>query len=180
MSEARVAARYATSLFDLGSEQNILDNIMEDAQSFIAVCMENRSFDIMLKSPVIQSDKKMDVMERLFGKAFQKTTMAFIKIVLRKNRSFVLRLIFQQFSELYRDYKGIVTATVYTAMPVGDEVKEQINTFLKKQTNKTIELHTGIEPELIGGFVLRYNDKLLDASVSTQLKTLRHHLIHNN
>ncbi len=180
MSESRVAARYATSLFDLASEQNILDNVMDDAQGFISVCLENHDFDLMLKSPIIHSDTKMDVMNKIFEKGFQKTTMAFIKIVLKKNRSFVLRLIFQQFSELYRAHKGIVQATMYTAMPVGDNIKAQIGTFLKNQTQKTVELESSVDPDLLGGFVLRYEDKLLDASVSTQLKTLRHHLIHNN
>jgi F-type H+-transporting ATPase subunit delta len=180
MSEARVAARYATSLFDLASEQNILDNVMEDALAFTSVCDQNHGFELMLKSPIIHADKKWHVMSRLFADKFQKTTMAFIHIVLKKRREIVLNMIFSQFAEMYRQHKGIVTATVTTAMPVSEQIKEEINAFLKNKTQKSVELNTSVNPDLLGGFVLRYEDKLIDASVSTQLKSLRHHLIHNN
>jgi F-type H+-transporting ATPase subunit delta len=180
MSESRVAARYARSIFDLAVEQNVLDKVMDDAQSFLGYCHSSRQFALMLRSPIVHKTSKRHVMEKIFGDKFQKITMTFINIVLRKNREIVLKEIFEQFSELYNETKGIVTATVYTVLPVSDALKEEINNFLKKQTKKEVELHTSIAPELVGGFILRYEDKLIDASVSTQLKSLRQHLIHNN
>lgn len=180
MSETRVAARYAKSIFDLSIEQNILENVKEDALGFLAYCHASRRFDLMLRSPIIHKHTKSVVMDRLFGKDFNNTTLAFIKIVLRKNRELILKPIFEQFIEFYKEYKGIVSATVYTAMPVSDGLKNEINAFLLKQTKKTVELTSSISPELVGGFVLRYDDKLIDASVSSQLKNLRHQLTQNN
>jgi F-type H+-transporting ATPase subunit delta len=180
MSEARVATRYARSIYDLAIEQNILDEVMDDAKSFLAHCKESRQFALMLRSPIVHKASKRHVIDRLFGSHFQKVTLAFIHIVLRKNRELVLNEIFTQFEEMYKENKGVVTATVYTVMPVSDPLKEEIITFLKKQTNKKVELHTSLSPELIGGFVLRYEDKLIDASVSSQLKSLRQTLIQNN
>jgi F-type H+-transporting ATPase subunit delta len=180
MSETRVAARYARSIFDLAVEQNILEQVENDAKTFLAYCHASRKFDLMLKSPIIHKQTKAAVLKKLFGDKFQKTTLAFMKIVLRKNRELVLKVIFEQFIELYQETKGIVTATVYTAMPVSDAVIKEIDAFLTKQTNKNVELSTSVSPALVGGFVLRYEDKLIDASVSTQLKNLRHQLTNSN
>ncbi len=123
MSETRVAARYAKSIFDLAIEQNILEQVKEDALGFLGYCHASRRFDLMLKSPIIHKQTKAKVVEKLFGKDFNKTTLAFMKIVLRKNRELILKLIFEQFIEFYKEYKGIVSATVYTAMPVSDSLK---------------------------------------------------------
>ena len=180
MSETRVAARYARSIFDLALEQNILDKVEEDAKTFLAYCHASRKFELMLQSPIIHKQTKSAVLRKLFDDKFQKITIAFMKIVLRKNRELVLKLIFEQFIELYQDYKGIVTATVYTAMPVSDAIVQEINAFLTKQTKKKVELSASVSPALVGGFVLRYEDKLIDASVSTQLKNLRHQLTNSN
>jgi len=180
MSETRVAARYARSIFDLAVEQKILDKVEEDAKTFLAYCKASRKFDLMLKSPIIHKHTKWTVLNKLFEDKFQKMTMEFAKIVLRKNRELILKDIFEQFIELYKENKGIVTATVYTAMPVSEAIVKKINAFLTEETKKKVELSTSVSPGLVGGFVLRYEDKLIDASVSTQLKNLRHQLTNSN
>src|ERR1017187_209804 len=177
MSEARVAARYARSIFDLAKERDIIDIVKQDSEFFLQACRQSRQFELMLKSPIIPKAKKWHVIKRLFEGRFQPITLAFAHIVLRKNRELVLKEIFQQFDEMYRDNKGIVIANVSTAMPISDSIKEEITAYLKNQTHKTIELQTSIKPELVGGFVLRYEDKLIDASVSSKLKSLKQHLI---
>jgi F-type H+-transporting ATPase subunit delta len=180
MSELRVASRYAKSLFDLAIEKGALGNVEEDSRTFIEVCDQNRGFENMLKSPIITSDKKWSIMTKLFGGKFSPITMSFIKIVLRKNRDIVLKKIFEAFEEMYNEKKGILTATVYTAVPVSEKIKKDITSFLEKETSRSINLKTGIREDILGGFVLQYEDKLLDASVASQLKSLRNHLINNN
>lgn len=180
MSEIRVASRYAQSLLDIAKEKNLLERIESDANAFLKLTKESRQFDLMVQSPIITSDKKWVVIEKIFGGDFHEITLSFIKIVLRKKREIILSQIFRQYLAYYREMKGILAATVYTAVPVSDKIKEDIKNFLQKQTSSQVELDTQVNADILGGFVIKYEDKLVDASVATQLKSLRNHLINHN
>jgi F-type H+-transporting ATPase subunit delta len=180
MSEIRVASRYAKSLFDLALEKDKLDRIEEDANLFLQTCEHSRAFDNMLKSPIITPDKKLEVVRKIFHGKFNDVTQAFINIVTRKGREMLLVKIFQQFNAMYRQHKNIITATVTTAAPIDNDLKKDFVKMLHNRTNSTIELNTKVNPSVLGGFVLQYEDKLVDASVSSQLKALRNHLLNNN
>jgi F-type H+-transporting ATPase subunit delta len=106
--------------------------------------------------------------------------MAFIKIVLRKKREIVLPQIFEEVNAMYNKNKGVVSATVYTAVPVSEKIKADIMAFLEQKTSRTVDLNVAVKEDIIGGFVIKYEDKLVDASVATQLRSLRNHLINNN
>lgn len=180
MSELRVATRYAKSIFDLAIEKNILDEVEKDAQLFLKTIEESRAFENMLRSPIITTDKKLTVIRRLFKDDFNKVTFGFIDIVMRKKREIILKNIFSQFVEMYKEHKGIITATVTTAVPITEKIKDDIRKMLHNKTHSTIDLKTMIDSDLLGGFVLHYEDKLVDASVASQLKSLKNHLLNNN
>jgi F-type H+-transporting ATPase subunit delta len=180
MSEIRVASRYAKSLFDLAIERGSRESVHKDASTLLELVSSNRTFANLLKSPIIQTDKKWHVIEKIFKGKFDSLTMDFIKIVLRKRRDIVLPDIFRQFNEMYNNHMNIISATVYTAVPISDKIKEEVQHFLAKRSDAKIELTNEINKELLGGFVLKYEDKMVDASVSTQLRTLRNRLINAN
>ncbi|MCX6352677.1 MAG: ATP synthase F1 subunit delta [Bacteroidetes bacterium] len=180
MSEIRVASRYAKSLFDLAGERKQLDRVMADAEAFIKICVDAHALSLMLKSPIVHLDKKWNVLSKLFSKELDPTTMAFIKIVLRKKREIILEDIFKQFIAMYNESKGILHAKVYSAVPVSEKILADIKKYLAKSNHNNVLIETEVQPELLGGFILQYNDKLVDASVSSQLRALRNQLMNNN
>lgn len=180
MSEIRVATRYAKSLFDLAMEKDKLERVEQDADLFLQTIAQSRAFENMIKSPVITPDKKLDVMTKVFHGKFNDLTMAFMRIVARKGREMLLNKIFQQFMAMYKEHKNIITAIVTTAVPIDHGMEKDIKRMLHERTQSTIELKTKVNPQMLGGFVLQYEDKLVDASVSSQLKALRNHLLNNN
>jgi F-type H+-transporting ATPase subunit delta len=180
MSEIRVASRYARSLFDLALEKNMLDRIEEDANAFIQTCEHSRAFDNMMKSPIITPEKKLAVIHKIFKESFTDMTQSFIRIVTRKGREMILNRVFQQFIEMVKVHKNIITATVTTAVPIDEKLKKEISQMLHERTNSTVDLKTKVNSDILGGFVLKYEDKLVDASVVSQLKVLKNHLLNNN
>jgi F-type H+-transporting ATPase subunit delta len=180
MSEIRVASRYAKSLFDLALERNKLGRIEDDAETLLQTARQSHAFDNMLKSPIITPDKKLSVIKKIFSGAFDDMTLAFINIVIRKGREMLLVKIFQQFVVLYKAHENILSATVTTAVPIDEHLRKDIVRMLHEKTNCTIDLHAQVNSDMLGGFVLRYEDKLVDASVATQLKALKDHLLNNN
>lgn len=179
MSEIRVATRYARSLFDLASEKNLLKEIEGNALDLIQLIHENHGFNVLLQSPIITSDKKWKIIDKLTSGRVNEMMTSFIKIILRKNREAILEIILRQFVDMHRDLQNIISATVVTAYPISDSTKQNFENYLTQTTKARIELSTKIDEKLLGGFVLRYEDKLVDASVSTQLRNLRKQLINN-
>jgi len=174
MSVTRISSRYAKSLIDLAQEQNKLERILEDVQAF-QQATEQRDFFLMLKSPIVNPDKKGAILKEVFGGRFDKMTMTFIEIVLRKGREGYLPDIVKEFIAQYRTIKHISKVKVTTATPLTDAglaaIKQQLQ--ISSQTDDNIEIETAVDPALIGGFVIEFNDKLYDASVAHKLNQLK-------
>ena len=173
MSAIRIANRYAKSLIGLAQEGGKLDRVLEDVQSFGEV-VKNRDFYLMLKSPIIKSDKKADIFKALFEGKFDELTMAFLNILLKKGRESYLPEISREFLEQYKTIKHISSVTLTTAAELSKDAIEAIRQRLLKSdvTDDKVEIVTKVDPDLIGGFVLEFDDKLYDASVKHKLNTL--------
>ena len=177
MSEIRISTRYALSLFDLAIEQKNLDQVHSDMKLFVDTCHTNHELLTILKSPIIDGDKKTAVLEAVYGKHFNKLSIVFMKTIVRKRREKFLFAIATEFLELFKAHNNIATAYVTTANAISNEVKTQIMTNLQTQTGKTIELICKIDPKLIGGIKIQLGDKLFDDSIARQLNNLKLHLL---
>ncbi|RLD60746.1 MAG: ATP synthase F1 subunit delta [Bacteroidetes bacterium] len=173
MKETKVAKRYAKALFDLAIEQDILEKIKADALLIEDVCISNRDFMMVLRSPIIKEVKKIKIMKDIFGKHIQNMTMLFLNIITRNRRENIIPEIASQFIEIYKEHKNIITAHLTTAVKLGPEVSNMINTLMKEQTKAEIELHEDVEESIIGGFVLEFDEKQYDASIVKYLHDLR-------
>ena len=174
MSVTRIASRYAKSLIDLSQEQNKLERVLEDIQAF-QKATEQRDFFLLLKSPIVNPDKKGTILKEIFSGKFDELSMAFINIILRKGREGYLPDIADEFLLQYRALKQISTVKVTTAAPLTEEGLEAIKAQLKgsSETAANVEIETAVNPDLIGGFVIEFADKLYDASVAHKLSKLR-------
>ena len=173
MSEIQVASRYAKSLIDLAEEQNSLDAVKADMESFVNVVRQNSQLQAVLKNPIIGIDKKKSILNQLFGANSSKVVMAFFNIVVSKGRSEILYAIGKEFLNEFNRRQGIITAEVTSAAPLTEEQKSKIAALVIEATNKKIVLQTNIDPELIGGFVLKVGDKQIDTSIASSLNKLK-------
>lgn len=174
MAEARAASRYVKSLLSLAVEQNALEEVHDDMLLFDRVCQENRSFVLMLKSPVVKHDKKREVLEKLFAGKVHKLTIAIFDIITKKNREALLPAIAREFHKAYNINKGIGTASVTTAVALDDALRSRFESIVKEIIQKDkLELKENIDRDMIGGFVLDVGDKRIDASIKNRLKLLK-------
>jgi F-type H+-transporting ATPase subunit delta len=174
MSTYRIASRYAKSLIDLAIEQGKLDRVLED-MTFFAEVSKLKDVALLLKSPIISGDKKGKVLDAIFTGKVDPLTHAFIGIILRKGREAQLGDIANEVINQYRVIKGISIVQVVSAEPLSAETLESIRKRLvdSKLTHGNIQFKTSVNPDLIGGFVISFEDKLYDASVKHQLDQLR-------
>ncbi|MCU0423188.1 MAG: ATP synthase F1 subunit delta [Bacteroidia bacterium] len=179
MSEHRVASRYAKSLIDLAIEKNIVDAVLADMNTFLAVAHNNSDFASMLKSPVIGGDKKNAVITGIFSKYCQVLTMDFFKIIIRKGREKYLEAIAKNYIEQYNKLNNIIKASIKTAVPVGEQLLNEVKQFLEAQTGKKVQLSSTVDAKLIGGIMVMVEDKLFDATIAGKLDKLKHELINS-
>lgn len=177
MSEYRVSGRYAKSLIDLSVEKNILETIHKDIVSFKEVIAHTPALMTMMKSPIINGDKKMAVIKQIFEKTFNPLTISFIDIVIRKKREYYLLDVANAFIAQYNQINKITTAKIKTATTISEQVVSEVSAFIEKQTGKKVILETSVDPSLIGGLVIQMEDKLYDASISGKLKKAKHDLL---
>lgn len=174
MLNPRLAGRYAKSLVDLAVERNELEKVFADMQYIQAVCRQSRDFVKLLKSPVIPIDKKSSALKAITTGKITDLTAAFNQLLINKNREFFLPEIADAFIDQYNALKGINKVKLTTASPVSDEVKNAIVSKIKAETNMSnVQLETKVREELIGGFVLEYNNNLVDVSVARDLRDIK-------
>jgi F-type H+-transporting ATPase subunit delta len=154
-------------------ERGVLEEVHNDMILFSKTCKENRNFVALLRSPVIRHENKRAILNKLFSKRINPLTMALIDIITRKNREPILPAIAAEFHNAYNAYKGIGKAYLTTTVQPDKKLMDVIQDISKKLSGKsTVELHTKIDSDLIGGFILNVEDKQIDASVRSKLKTL--------
>jgi F-type H+-transporting ATPase subunit delta len=174
MKNTKVAYRYAKSLLGLASERGETDRIEADFGLMLPAMRENRELRVFLNSPVVNSDKKEKVLQAVFGAHVSELMNAFMRILTAKGRETLLLEIAESYLDQIRRQKGIMSATVLSAVPIDDEVRQSFSTIVKTLNKEgDIALNEEVDPELIGGFKLIIEDTMVDASVQAQLKKLR-------
>ncbi|EKB48413.1 ATP synthase F1 subunit delta [Cecembia lonarensis] len=174
MSDIKVASRYAKALIELAVEKKQLEEVYRDVNQLLSVAAENRELVLLLNSPIVNTDKKHNVLKALFDKTGNAITLSFFEIITRKNRANVLVSTAREFKKLYNLHMGIQEAEVITTLPLTDDLRKRFEEIVKEISglNKVVLIEK-IDKDLIGGFVLKVNDKLLDDSLSGKLRNLR-------
>lgn len=173
MPHSLIAQRYAKAIFSLALETNVVEEVKSDMEFIASVCASNRDFTLMLKSPVIRVDKKMKVMKLLFGKEISDLSMRFLLIITRKKREKYINDIAVEFIHFYKKFKNIFTIHFESAEAISDDLRKKVIALMEDQTKGTVELHEEVKKELVGGFVISYDDYKYDASIIYQLRKLK-------
>lgn len=171
-----VASRYAKSLIDLATEKGQLEAVYADMIQVKSVCHESKDFVLFLNSPIVQAEKKVATLKALFEGKLNTLTSGFLAIVASKRRESIIPEMVESFIEQYKAQKNILTAVVTSASGLDATTKQKALDLIKTQLNGEVELVEKVNPDLIGGFILKVGDKQIDKSVSRQLSNLRKEL----
>ena len=159
---------------DLSIEQNNLDTVYSDITLLHSICKNNPDFVAMLKSPVINSDKKEKIISAVLDGKISTLTNSFVQLLARKTRERNLPEIVKAFIEQYNELKQIHQVKITTAVPMSDGLKNAILAKVKADAGvNNIELETVVKEELIGGFKLEMRGNLVDASILRDLRDVQ-------
>ena len=112
MRQSRVTIRYAKALFQLAVDNKKTEDFFQDMVLIDTVCCQNKGFSQMLKSPIIKTDKKLKILEDVFGSKLNPETNLFVKMITTKKREGLLVFVAKSFIELYKKHNKIITVTI--------------------------------------------------------------------
>jgi ATP synthase, F1 delta subunit len=134
----------------------------------------SRELKALFKSPIINSDKKQAIFDKIFKDKVSDIVYRFVTLLINKGREAHLHDVANSFIEQYNTIKGITKVKLTTAVKLYPEVVQRILNGLKKNENlSNLELIEEVDKDLIGGFILQYGDKQLDCSVRRRLQEFR-------
>ena len=172
MKNIRAASRYAKALLDLTVEKKTEDEVYADMQLVNSVIDKSKDLELLLKSPVVKSDKKENILKEIFGEKIHKISFTFIKLIVSKGREFMLHDICESYLSQYKRHKNILEATIISANKLNEESKKKITQLLNPNGAK-VDITEKIDPTLIGGFLVQVDDKQIDATIKGKLLQLK-------
>ena len=173
MSVYRISYRYANSLILLAEEKNILKQIYADAELIYNTLLNSKELRAVLKNPVIKHESKEDLIAKIFGNRVNPESISFISFIIDKNREDILFEIFKEFLNLRDKKEGILRINVSSVIELSKDLRNKIEKKLADMTDKKIKAEYAIDNTIIGGFVVRVEDTIIDASIKRKLELLR-------
>lgn len=176
MNDSIIARRYAKAFFQLGVENKKLDVFAKDLKGLLNLYKQDENFQVIINNPVISNSKKKDLFKKLFGNKVDDLVLKLLYLLIRKSREGYLPDIARSYIRMYQDYANIQEVQITAAYEIEQELVDEIERLLNKMSGKTSDIHTKINSELIGGFILKVDDSQLDASVRGQLNSIKKQL----
>ena len=173
MNNYRININYAKALFMLATERGVVDRVADDMRQVNSVAAASRELTAVFANPTVRYDKKTAIVEELFGDGVSDETMAFLRFVVKKNRSVNLRGISEAYLDLYRDSKGIVLGELVTHQETDDSAKDYVRRLIEEYTGKQVELPSTTDPHMLGGFKMEFDHNMYDARLRTKIMKLR-------
>ena len=144
MKNTRATYRYAKSLLELAKEQGTLEACKTDMETVVSICKDSRELMLLLKSPVVKTDKKQAIFSEIFGSC-SSFTMSFIHLITQKKREALLSDIAERFLLVYKESLGIGTAVLTTATSIDEDTRQNVLDFIKKQGINQVDLTEKID-----------------------------------
>lgn len=168
-----IAEPYAQALMSLAKESDLVDRISEDVNSLLNLMKESDDLRICLTNPLFKVEQKKAVIGQLAGDQLHPYTRNFLMLLVDRGRIIFSEKIFQQFQELVRQLNQTVLAQVSTAVPLSEEQQESIRQKVLTITQaRQVELDIKVEPDLIGGVIIRVGSQVIDVSLRGQLRQI--------
>jgi ATP synthase F1 delta subunit len=167
-----IAQVYARSLFEVASEQGKLDTIKEQLGQFADALGANRDVAVFFFSPYFSTDEKKAGLHRAVEGA-DPVFLNFLEALIERHRTPAIYRIRTDFDVLYDKTNKLLPVQLTSAVELDAELVESLGRRIGEQTGNEIELSSKVDPEILGGIVLRVGNFILDASIKTRLEQLR-------
>lgn len=171
-----VAKRYAEALFQLSLEEQNQQEVKETLAAIEATLAAEKDFYQLIKSPLITPEEKKKMLEAVFHGRVMPMVLNFLYVLVDKRREGYLGEIIRTYGELLDTAQQVAEAVVVTAVPMGSEQLTRLQEQLVRSSGKSVHLVNQVDPEILGGVLVKMGEQVLDGTLRTQLKQIQEHL----
>jgi F-type H+-transporting ATPase subunit delta len=169
----QIGAVYAKALLGAAEKAGQTDAVLEELASLVAVLNELPDFDEALRTPRISYEDKVRMLDSVFGRRMSSLTLNFIKVVAQHERLDCVRAIERAARKLFNVLRKRIEVLVETAAPISNQLQYTIAAKLKQTLGRDVVLATDVNPDLLGGLVVRVGDTVYDGSLAGRLKQMQ-------
>jgi F-type H+-transporting ATPase subunit delta len=177
-SLSRIANRYSKALFELALENNIVEEVRSDLEMIHKVCSDNPDFAQLLNNPLIEEKTRSAIFKELFEVNVNPLCYRFLQLLSRKRRSGFLLEMIDKYLERVLDHQGVLSCLLISSQQVEVDQVDKIKNRIEEMTAKTVVFRYRIDPSVIGGFIVKIKDTVIDLSIKTQLEKMRTQLVY--
>lgn len=172
-----VSKVYGDALFETALDRDKADVFYEEVCALESILKDNPELMALLANPQIVKEEKVAIMGQIFSGKISEELMGFLSIVVEKDRQGELIPIFDYFIQRVKEFKKIGSVSVTSAVELRKEQKTRLEEKLLATTHYVeLEMHYQVDPDLIGGMVIRIGDRVVDSSIRTRLYELKREL----
>ena len=167
-----IAEVYARALFEAGRDDAVLDRVHDELGQFADALDEDRNLQVFLFSPYFSSEEKKDGIRRIVSDADERL-LNFLELLAERHRMPALFRIRRIFQDLWADENKLLPVTVTSATELDTGLVDTIGERIAEQTGRQVELSSSVDPDVLGGLMVRVGNMVLDATVRNRLEQLR-------
>ncbi|MBN2166656.1 MAG: ATP synthase F1 subunit delta [Marinilabiliaceae bacterium] len=177
MNHSLIAVRYAQALFKIAREKGLENQIHDNMNLINKTLNESSDLKLFLLSPIQKNSEKKRVLTTLFQQFIHEISLKFLDLIVTKKRENFLQQIIIDYDTLYKQSRNIKSVIFITAVKLNENIVPEIKAIIEKAFESTIELTLKVDEQLLGGFVITVDGKLLDASIAHKLLNLKKKLL---
>jgi F-type H+-transporting ATPase subunit delta len=165
----RLREIYAQSLFELADRQQGVDTVSSDLNILAGIIGQEEEFIKLLDSPYFSTDYKEQLVRRLLSGVAANLTLDFLMVVIRHGRARLLTDIIGRYAELWDAYHGYYHVKVTVPRALEDGQAKDLSDNIAAAMNSNVKLEVAVEPDIIGGAIIRCGDKVIDNSIRNRI-----------
>ncbi|HWA83662.1 MAG TPA: ATP synthase F1 subunit delta [Fimbriimonadaceae bacterium] len=177
--DARIGKRYAQALFSTAQRHDVVQAVEDDLDAIVGLMQRDKAFKDFLLAPYTSRDEKVKIIERIFSDRVTALTMQVLRVMLEKRREGEFDAVYTEFVNLRRAATDTIHVSVSSAEALDDKQKKALVAKIEKTAGKRVEADFFVEPALIGGIKVAYENFVLDGSLKGGLARLRDSLKHD-
>jgi F-type H+-transporting ATPase subunit delta len=167
-----LAQVYARALFEVALEQGKLDELREQLSQFADALEENRELAVFFFSPYFSMKEKQEGLERILDGA-DEAFLNFLELLIEKHRMPVIFRARQQFERMWERENQLLPVDITSAIELDQQTTEGLGRTIGERAGRKVRLAAHVDPDILGGIVLRVGNSILDASIRNRLEQLR-------
>ena len=177
MIERTLVKIYAEALFQIAEERLIVEEVYEDLKQLKWLFEESRELSNFLTSPKVDRKDKKLLLKKTLSDSLSPLTFHFLLTLVDKSREIIIPHLAVEIMEILDRIHNRIDVDITSAVPLEDHIKGKLNDTLSRVLNKEVMLHPRTDPTILGGIIVKVEDRIMDGSLLGELERLRAHLL---